>query len=180
MEKAYIPAGMKIKGDVISEGDLCLAGEIEGNVSIDGTLELNGSVKGKKIKVGRIELTKGTIESDIECDDYIGIGKGVTVVGNIKAGNADVDGAVLGNLDVREKAYIGSAAVVKGRVVAGEVAIDLGAVCDIDLEKSYRSEKAADFFKEYMEKHNISDKKPAEAKAKKTTRTSAKAKKTEE
>ena len=72
-KKSYIPKGMKIIGDVESDGDLLLAGDVDGNVDIDGTLELKGTVKGKNLRVGRVELTEGNIESDIECLDYINI-----------------------------------------------------------------------------------------------------------
>lgn len=153
MEKGYIPAGMLIQGDVTSDGDLAIYGEVQGNVDIKGNLELNGNVKGKSIKVGRIDLTHGTIESDIECDDYIGIGKDVKIIGNISATNADIDGAVLGNIDIKESVSVGSTAIIKGELVAGELGIELGAVCDVNLEKSYRSEKASVFFDEYLEKN---------------------------
>ena len=157
MNTAYIPEGMKIVGDVTSDGNLSLAGEVEGNVTIDGSLELNGKIKGDTIRVGRTELTKGTIWSNIECKDYIGIGKGVSVVGNVSANNADIEGAVLGDIDVKEKVFIGNEAVVKGELVAGEIAVELGAVCDINLEKSYKSDKAVNFFDKYMKEHGIEE-----------------------
>ena len=150
MEKSYIPKGMKITGDVESDGDLLLAGEVDGNVSIEGTLELNGAIRGKDLKVGRVELTEGVIESNIECLDYIGIESGVTIVGNIKAKNADINGAVMGDMDVEENISVGSTAVLKGEVVTKSINIDLGAICDIDLAHSYSEHKASDFFEEYQ------------------------------
>lgn len=148
--KSYIPKGMTIIGDVESDGDLKLSGEVMGNVDIDGTLELNGTVKGKDLKVGRVELTEGTIESNIECLDYISIDSGVTVIGNIKAKNADVSGAVLGSIDVEENMSVGPTAVIRGEVNTGTINVDLGAVCDIDLKRGYSDERAAAFFDEYM------------------------------
>ena len=150
MEKSYIPKGMKITGDVVSDGDLMLAGEVDGNVSIEGTLELNGSIRGKDLKVGRVELTEGVIESNIECLDYIGIESGVTIVGNIKAKNADVNGAVMGDMDVEENISVGSTAVLKGEVITKSINIDLGAICDINLARSYSEHRASDFFEEYQ------------------------------
>ncbi len=163
MEKSFIPEGMKITGDVISDGDLSLYGEVEGNVSIDGTLELNGSIKGKDLKVGRIQLSRGVIESDINCLDYIEIGKNVTVFGNVTAENADIDGAVMGKVDVKQTVNIGNGAVISGQVIAGELSVELGAVCDINLEQNHRDSSAADFFKEYMSTHGIVEKKGQEA-----------------
>ncbi len=150
MEKSYIPKGMKIKGDVISDGDLLLAGEVDGNVQIEGILELEGVIRGHDLKVGRIELAEGVIESNIECLDHIGIGSGVTIIGDIKAKAADVDGAVLGNLDIEGDVRVGSTAVIEGKVLTKNISIDLGAVCDIDLKDSYSDSRAADFFEEYL------------------------------
>lgn len=158
IDRSYIPKGMVITGNVESDGDLTVAGEVIGNVSISGTLELNGSIRGNKLKVGRVELTEGVIESDIECDDYIRVGENVTILGNIKAKNADVDGAVSGNLDVQNKVIVGSTAVVKGNLMADELGINLGARCDVDLTKSYKNGTASDFFNQYMSERGIPNK----------------------
>ena len=150
MERSYIPRGMKITGDVSGDGDLQIAGEVNGNVSIEGTLELNGSVKGENIKVGSGELTEGTIQSNIECREHIGIGNGVTVIGNIKAGDAVVNGAVKGDIEVAENLAVGSTAVVEGEVSCKNINVDLGAVCDVNLKRGASDHRAAAFFDEYL------------------------------
>lgn len=153
MEGSYIPKGTKIIGDVYADGDLELDGDVIGNVNITGNLDLNGSIRGDNIKVGRVELSKGVIESDIESLDYISVGKDVTVIGNIKAVNADIDGAVEGDLDVKEKVAVGSTAVIKGDLIAGELAVDFGALCDVNLEKGYNQGKASAFFDNYLKEN---------------------------
>lgn len=156
MDKAYIPKGMVITGSVECDGDLNLEGEVIGNVSIEGTLELKGNIRGNKLRVGRVELSEGVIESDIECKDYISVGKDVTIFGNVKAANADVDGAIKGNIDIDEKILVGGSAVISGVLNANEVGIDMGARCDIDFTKNVNKEKkAAAFFEQYMKEHNI-------------------------
>lgn len=155
MEKSYIPKGMVVNGDVVSDGDLTLQGEVKGNVSIDGMLELNGKICGKKLKVGRIELSEGYIQSDIECLDYIGVGKDVTIIGNIKATKAEIDGAIQGDIDIKESVMIGSTAVLQGDLIANEFSMDLGARCDVNLAKTYKDKKAKNFFDKYMEEHGI-------------------------
>lgn len=160
MAKGYIPKGMVIKGNVESDGDLVLEGEIIGNVSIEGALELKGNVCGKKLKVGSVELSDGIIESDIECIDYIGVGRNVTIFGDVKADKADINGAIFGNVDVKNEVTIGSTAVLKGDLVANDLSVELGAICDVNLERSYRETKASDFFDKYMKEHNIKEKTP--------------------
>lgn len=154
-DKSYIPKGMVITGNVESDGDLTISGEVIGNVSISGTLELDGSIRGNRLKVGRVELTDGVIESDIVCDDYIRVGENVTVIGNVKAKNADVDGNISGDLDVSNKIIVGSTAVVKGNLVADELGINLGARCDVDLTRNYKSNSASEFFAKYMSERGI-------------------------
>lgn len=150
MESSFIPRGMVVSGDIKSGGNLCVEGEVYGDVYIDGTLELRGSIKGKHIKVGRVELDSGIIESDIECDDYISVGEGVTILGNVSATNADIDGAVSGDLTVLERAHVGGTAVIKGKVKAGEIMVELGAVCEVGIENASQEGKAAQFFENYL------------------------------
>lgn len=157
-ERSYIPKGMVITGNVESDGDLTVSGEVIGNVSITGTLELDGNIRGNKLKVGRVELTDGVIESDIICDEYIRVGENVTIIGNIKAKNADVDGAVSGDIEVDNKVVVGSTAVVKGNLIANELGINLGARCDVDLTKGHNTGAASDFFKQYMSERGIKEK----------------------
>lgn len=150
MESSFIPKGMVISGDIKSGGDLCVEGEVYGDVYIDGTLELRGTVKGKHIKVGRVELDGGVIESDVDCDDYICVGEGVTIIGNVTATNADIDGAISGDLTVKERVHIGGTAVIKGKVKAGEIQVEFGAVCDASIENVGQEGKAAQFFENYL------------------------------
>lgn len=156
-DRSYIPKGMVITGNVESDGDLTVSGEVIGNVSITGTLELEGNIRGNKLKVGRVELADGIIESDIICDEYIRVGENVTIIGNIKARNADVDGAVSGNIEVENKVVVGSTAVVKGNLIANELGINLGARCDVDLTQGHSSGIASDFFKQYMQQRGIDE-----------------------
>lgn len=154
---SFIPSGMKISGNIISGGDLCVEGSVYGDVMIDGTLELRGNVKGKRIKVGRVELDSGVIESDIECDDYISVGRDMTILGNVSACNADIEGAINGDLTVTEKVNIGSTAVIKGAVKAGEVSVDLGAVCEVGIENTCDAGKASAFFENYLKEHGTNN-----------------------
>lgn len=157
IESSFIPSGMKISGDIISGGDLCVEGQVYGDVMIDGTLELRGIVKGKRIKVGRVELDSGIIESDIECDDYISVGQDVTILGNVSATNADIDGAINGDVVVADKVNIGNTAVIKGAVKAGEVSVELGAVCEVGIENLKEQGKASLFFENYLKEHSTNN-----------------------
>ena len=102
------------------------------------------------MRVRSVELTEGTIQSNIECRDHIGIGSGVTVIGNIKAGDAQVNGAVKGDIDVAENLAVGSTAVVEGEVNWKRINVDLGAGCHVNLKHSNTDNRAAVFFEEYL------------------------------
>ncbi len=66
-----IIAGAKIKGDIISEGDLRLHGILIGNLSLKGKLVLgeSGSIMGK-ILCKSCDIS-GNIKGEVKCDDLM-------------------------------------------------------------------------------------------------------------
>ncbi len=153
MEKSFIPKGMKITGNVDAEGDLILCGEVDGSVKVDGTLELSGSLHGDSLKVGRIELKDCCVETNINCDDHVFIDSNVTIAGDVQAKSAEINGALKGCLDVEDNVIVGSSGVVIGKVSAKDLQIDMGAVCDIVIDRSHADSRPADFFEKYEREH---------------------------
>ncbi|MGN0324811.1 MAG: polymer-forming cytoskeletal protein [Lachnospiraceae bacterium] len=101
-EKSVIPKGMIIEGNIFTDGDLELAGE---------------------------------------------------VIGNVKAGNLRLYGAVKGNLDIEQKVNIEKGSTMMGEISAGETNVSLGAVCEIKMEKHDMQRSAAQFFADYLSTH---------------------------
>lgn len=89
-----------------------------------------------------------TMEGDLEL-----VGE---IRGNVAAKNMVVTGAVKGDLDIDQRVDIEKGAMVVGRIAAGEINVALGAVCEINMEKTYAEQSAAQFFADYLNKHKPS------------------------
>ena len=86
-----------------------------------------------------------TVEGDLELEG--------DVIGNIVADNLDISGAVKGSIDVSQKLDIKRGALVTGKVTTKDMNVAMGAVCDIDMEKTHADRSPAQFFVDYMSKH---------------------------
>lgn len=97
-------------------------------------------------------IPKGmVIEGDVTMDgDLELVGE---IRGNVAAKNLVVTGAVKGDLDIDQKVDIENGAYVVGKIAAGEINVALGAVCEINMEKTYAQQSAAQFFADYLNKH---------------------------
>lgn len=100
-------------------------------------------------------IPKGmVIEGDVIMDgdlDLVG-----EVRGNVTATNLVVTGAIKGNLDVDQRVDVEKGALIMGKIAAGEINVALGAVCEINMEKTYADQSAAQFFADYLNKHKPS------------------------
>lgn len=157
-QQAFIPEGMTIHGDIIVDGDLKFAGNLEGNLSVTGQLDVYGNLKGESIKAGSIAIYKGQFIGDIECVGHMNVPTEAMVIGNINAESLDITGAYQGDVNVKEQFTVGENAVVSGHIKAKNISVANGALCDITVEPNHTDLNLNDFFV----------KKQAAAKAKKS------------
>ncbi len=94
------------------------------------------------------------IEGDVIMDGDLELAGEIR--GNVKAKNLFVTGAVKGDLDVDQRVEIEKGAMVMGKIAAGEMNVALGAICEINMEKTYANQSAAQFFADYLNKHKPS------------------------
>lgn len=97
-------------------------------------------------------IPKGmVIEGDVIMDGDLELAGEIR--GNVTAKNLYVTGAIRGDLDVDERVEIEKGAIVMGKIAAGEMNVALGAICEINMEKTYADQSAAQFFADYLNKH---------------------------
>jgi cytoskeletal protein CcmA (bactofilin family) len=93
---------MRLHGEVYSEEELYLDGEVEGSVEVRHLLTIgpNGKVKAN-VKAKEL-VVRGSIQGDVEASDRISIMKGASIVGDVKtAGIVIEDGAYFkGGIDI--------------------------------------------------------------------------------
>jgi cytoskeletal protein CcmA (bactofilin family) len=93
---------MKIVGDVVSDDDLQLDGELEGNLQLKNKLtigpgsKVNANIRAKEVVVF------GTVKGNVEAENRISLRAGASIVGDIKtAGIVIEDGAYFkGGIDI--------------------------------------------------------------------------------
>ena len=146
-ETAVITAGMRVKGDILSNGCADVFGEVYGNVQVKGKLNVTGKIAGNS-KAEEILADGARINGDVISDSSVRIGYGTVVVGNVEGTEAVIAGAVKGMIDVKGPVIIDETAVVLGNVRAKSIQINNGARMEGMCVLCYAEQSAAKFFEE--------------------------------
>ena len=146
-ETAVITAGMRVKGDILSNGSADVFGEVYGNVQVKGKLNVTGKISGNS-KAEEILADGAKINGDMISDGPVRVGYGSIVVGNIEGTEAVIAGAVKGMIDVKGPGVIDETAVVLGNVRAKSIQINNGARMEGMCVLCYAEQSAAQFFEE--------------------------------
>lgn len=144
-EMAVITAGMKIKGDILSNGSVDVNGEVEGNIQIQGKLNITGKLNGNS-RAEEIFAGSARITGDLISSGTVKIAAGTVVRGNIEATSAVVAGAVKGTIDVKGPVILDTTAVVLGNIQAKSMQINNGAQIEGMCVLCYAEQSAAKFF----------------------------------
>ncbi|MBO4749997.1 MAG: polymer-forming cytoskeletal protein [Lachnospiraceae bacterium] len=146
-ETAVITAGMRVKGDILSNGSADIFGEVYGNVQVMGRLNVTGKIEGNS-KAAEIFADGAKIRGDVLSDGEVQVGIGTVIVGNVEGTEAVIAGAVKGNIDIKGPVIIDAAAVVLGDVKAKTIQINNGARIEGMCMLCYAEQSAAKFFEE--------------------------------
>ena len=146
-ETAVITAGMRVKGDILSNGSADIFGEIYGNVQVMGRLNVTGRIDGNS-KAAEIFADGAKIHGDVLSDGEVQVGIGTVIVGNVEGTDAVIAGAVKGSIDIKGPVIIDSTAVVLGDVKAKTIQINNGARIEGMCMLCYAEQSAAKFFEE--------------------------------
>ena len=127
-----IAAGTVIVGDITVSGGLCVNGSIKGNVKVANKLELNGKIIGD-IQAEDAVITASTIKGSVITENSIDVDGETTIIGDVTARTAEINGKIKGNLTVDERGSFQSKAILVGNLVSGTVIIDEGAMLKGDI-----------------------------------------------
>jgi cytoskeletal protein CcmA (bactofilin family) len=99
---AFIGKTIRVRGEIYSEEELYLDGEVEGSLEVRHLLTIgpNGKVKAD-VKAKEL-VVRGSIQGNVDATDRISIMKGASIVGDVKtAGIVIEDGAYFkGGIDI--------------------------------------------------------------------------------
>lgn len=147
-ETATITAGMKIVGDITSEGSLELEGAVNGNIDIFGKLNISGSITGDS-KAAEIYADNAKITGEVKSMGSVKIGQSTVIIGNIFANSAVIAGAVKGDIDVQGPVILDTSAIVMGNIKSKSVQINNGAVIEGMCSQCYAEINPTSFFEEF-------------------------------
>lgn len=92
----------RIHGEVYSEEELHLDGEVEGAIEVKNRLTIGANGKVKASIKAREIVVRGSVQGDVEASDRVSIMNGASIVGDVKtAGIVIEDGAYFkGGIDI--------------------------------------------------------------------------------
>jgi len=147
-ETSVITAGMVIKGDIITEGNLDIIGTVDGNMDVLGKLNITGNVTGDA-KASEIFADGAHIQGEIISEGTVKIGANSVIIGNISAISAAIAGAVKGDIDVQGPVIVDAGAIVMGNIRSKSVQINNGAMIEGLCSQCYAENNPTDFFDKY-------------------------------
>lgn len=122
-----IAAGVTVQGTIHGAGSVDIYGQWIGDVNIEEDLRLFGGLSGNLL-ARSVLLKGGRLRGDVSVGDWAEIDAESMVIGNIRAGELNLQGGVKGDLTVKGQLTLGATAVVAGQIKAGSVAVAAGAV----------------------------------------------------
>lgn len=144
-ETAIIPKGTVINGNIAIEGRLEMYGVVNGDINSDNRVNISGDVTGN-IKANDLYAKDSFIVGQIECAQGATIRENTVILGDIKAENLVVDGAVQGKIDIREGITVGDTAILDSDIKAKTIQVNNGAAINGHCSLCYAEIKLEDIF----------------------------------
>lgn len=134
-ETAVIPAGMVITGNITTESDMRIEGNIVGDITCEGNILLFGSIEGN-VSANKITFHKGCMKGDVVVKADATLEEGSALKGNLTAvnvlSNAKSEGQIFasGTVELQNLAYVhgditaATFSVTSGAKIKGAVTIN--------------------------------------------------------
>ncbi|MEG1686598.1 MAG: polymer-forming cytoskeletal protein [Angelakisella sp.] len=116
-----------VTGDITSNADLTVLGQVKGNISAKGHIYVCGSVEGE-IACDSLAMSACTVEGNVTAHSGVIQDTESTLVGNVVSANLTASGKIVGNLTVENCISLKSTAVVIGNLDFKDLAVEQGAV----------------------------------------------------
>ena len=146
-ETAIVTKGMKVNGDISSQGSLDVLGSIKGNIEVLGKLNVSGQIEGNS-NAAEVFADAAHITGEIHATGTVKVGINSVIIGNIFATSAVIAGAVKGDIDVHGPVVLDSSAIVMGNIKSKSVQMNNGAVIEGMCSQCYADVSPASFFKD--------------------------------
>lgn len=146
-ETAVITNGMRVTGDISSQGSMDVLGAVKGNIEILGKLNISGEVEGNSV-AAEVFADSANITGEIHASGSVKVGQSSVIIGDIFATSAVIAGAVKGDIDVQGPVVLDTSAIVMGNIKSKSVQINNGAVIEGMCSQCYAEVNPASFFQD--------------------------------
>ena len=123
---ALISSDMKIEGNIQTNSNMKVLGDIKGDVSCDGDIILKGNIQGD-VKVVNLTIQGGTLTGNVTAQGNVTIEEGAVIKGNMTAKSVYSNGSVEGQIQAAEEVELQKSAQIKGDVIAKYFSVVSGA-----------------------------------------------------
>lgn len=125
-DKTIISKNTVIRGALQTADSVRLLGQILGDVDCKSNIVVAGKIRGNTTAANAY-IFDAQVDGSVVCDDAINISDDAWVLGNIRAQQAEIDGKIKGNLEIRHTVSIGATSSIIGNISTDELEIKRGA-----------------------------------------------------
>lgn len=125
--QTLINKGTKFNGNIETEGDLILSGDVVGNVNCFEKLVVSGTVQGDVV-CGSGDFVDTDVVGNIICKESMSIQGDTQINGNISAASLTISGTVIGDVCVNGVLKLLNNAYIEGKIEAQYMESERGAV----------------------------------------------------
>lgn len=120
-----ITDSMVINGDIRSEDNILVEGQVYGNVTTSANLTSTNLIVGN-LKAQNAALNDCRLKGDIHIDGHLSVAQNTIIVGDIISDSIKVSGKIKGNLDITGSVVLKDNALISGNIIADDIASEPG------------------------------------------------------
>lgn len=124
-ETTHITSTMVINGDIKSDDNLLIEGQIFGDIVTTANLTSTNLIVGD-LKAQNAALDNSRLKGDIHLDGHLNVSQNSIVIGNITSSSIKVSGKVKGDLDITGAVVLKDKALISGNILADDIASEPG------------------------------------------------------
>jgi len=124
-EVTHITSSMVINGDIKSEDNILVEGQIYGNINTSANLTSSNLIIGN-LHAQNAALSDARLKGDINLDGHLNVNAGTVLVGDVACDSIKVSGKIKGDLDIRSSVVLRDNALISGNIVADDIAAEPG------------------------------------------------------
>lgn len=125
-ERTIISKNTVIRGALQTDDSVRMFGQVLGDIDCSSNILVAGKVRGNT-SAANAYIINAQVDGNVLCDDVVNVTDDAWILGNIRAQQADIDGKIKGNIEIRHSISIGSNSSVIGNISTDELEIRRGA-----------------------------------------------------